>query len=372
MIWLLRNLERCSKPLLRLAGLGFLVLVGLVDYLTGYEIFFSVFYLLGVGLAAWFVGRRFGLLMSVLSVFVWVGGDLAAGAHFSNPLIPFWNAMILLGFYFIVVVLLTRLRSLQRELESRVQQRTLALRQEMAERERLEKEILEISEREQCRIGHDLHDSLCQHLTGTALATQVLGEKLAAQARPEEADAQNIVALIEDGIDLARNLARGIYPVEMEAEGLMAAFQNLAAGLTHRSKVRVSFECDPPVLIHDATTATHLYRIGQEAVTNALRHGKPTQILIGMSDRQGRLILAIEDDGVGLPEAWQRTAGLGTRIMAHRAAMIGGTVSIEPGPTGGTVVICSIPGTVAPLENRHEPRHKPQTGPRETEDLSGR
>ena len=345
---MLHNLEGRSRPLLRLAGLGFLALVGLVDYLTGYEIFFSVFYLVGVGLAAWYVGRGFGFLMSILSVAVWVGGDLAAGAHFSSPLIPLWNAMILLIFYSVVVVLLTRLRSLQRELESRVEQRTLALRLEMAERERLEMEILEVSEREQRRIGHDLHDSLCQHLTGTALATQVLGEKLVAQQRPEATDAHNIVALIEAGIDLARNLARGIYPVEMEAEGLMAAFQELAAGLTQRSKVRVAFQCDPPVLIHDASTATHLYRIGQEAVTNALRHGKPNRILIGMADRPGRLTLTIEDDGVGLPEGWQRTAGLGTRIMAYRAAMIGGTFSIEPGPTGGTVVTCSIPSTGAP------------------------
>ena len=181
-------------------------------------------------------------------------------------------------FYFIVVWLLTSLRNLNRELEDKVRQRTAALTQEMAERARLEKEILEVSEREQRRIGHDLHDSLCQHLTGTALAGQVLGEKLAAKSLPEAADANRVVGLVEDGISLARNLARGIYPVEMEAEGLMAAFQELAANITAISKITCVFDCPTPVLVHDALAATHLYRIAQEATTNAIRHGKARHI----------------------------------------------------------------------------------------------
>src|SRR5580700_3481091 len=131
MMRLLERLERLSRPTLIAAGLGLLVLIGLVDYLAGFEMLFSVFYLLEVGLAAWFVGRGFGLVMSVLSAIVWIGGDVAAGARYSNPLIPIWNALILMVFYFIVVWLLTSLRSLHRELESRVQQRTLALRREM-------------------------------------------------------------------------------------------------------------------------------------------------------------------------------------------------------------------------------------------------
>ena len=120
MVRLLETLERRSRPFLILAGLGVLVVIGIIDYLTGYEMLFSVFYLLEVGLAAWFVGKGFGLVMSVLSVLVWIGGDLAAGARYSNPLIPVWNALILMVFYFIVVWLLTSLRSLHRELEATV------------------------------------------------------------------------------------------------------------------------------------------------------------------------------------------------------------------------------------------------------------
>ena len=343
MVRLLERLERSSRAALVFAGLLVLALIGIVDYLTGFELLFSVFYLLEVGLAAWFVGRGFGLLMSVLSVIVWIGGDLAAGAHYSNLVVPIWNAVILMVFYFIMVWLLTHLRSLHQQLEARVRERTQALTREMAERQRLEEEILKVSEREQRRIGHDLHDNLCQHLTATALAGQVLGERLAAKSLPEARDAGQVVALVEDGIDLARNLARGLYPVEMEAEGLMSAFQQLATNISKGAKVQCIFECDEPVLIHNDGVATHLYRITQEAVRNAISHGKAKRIVINLSEDRGVIKLSVEDDGVGIPEDLKKNQGLGIRIMAHRATMIGAAFSVEPAPTGGTIVTCSLP-----------------------------
>lgn len=343
MVRWLEKLEQRSRPFFILAGLGVLAVIGIIDYLTGFEMLFSVFYLLEVGLAAWFLGKGFGLVMSVLSVLVWIGGDLAAGARYANPFIPVWNALILTVFYFIVVWLLTSLRALHRDLEARVRQRTEALTREMAERQRLEEEILQVSEREQRRIGHELHDSLCQHLTGTALAGQVLGERLATKSLPEAADAGKVVELVEEGITLARNLARGLYPVEMEAEGLMAAFQELADNISKGARLCCVFECDAPVLMHDDAAATHLYRIAQEAVRNAIQHGKSKRIGITLSERDGLVTLTVEDDGVGVPETVQKSDGLGIRIMAHRAAMIGGLFAIEPAPTGGTIVTCAIP-----------------------------
>jgi signal transduction histidine kinase len=352
---LLESLERSSRVSLVIAGLLVLALIGAVDYLTGFELLFSVFYLLEVGLAAWFVGKGFGLLMSVLSVIVWIGGDLAAGAHYSNLVVPIWNAVILMVFYFIVVWLLTHLRSLHKQLEARVGERTVALTREMAERQRLEEEILKVSEREQRRIGHDLHDNLCQHLTATALAGQVLGERLAAKSLPEAGDAGQVVAMVEDGIDLARNLARGLYPVEMDAEGLMAAFQQLAKNLTQASKIECVFACDSPVLVHNDAAATHLYRITQEAVRNAVSHGKPKRVGIHLSEDHGMIRLTIEDDGIGVPEDLRTSGGLGVLIMEHRATMIGAAFSIEPAPTGGTIVSCFLPkARASQLNPAHE------------------
>jgi signal transduction histidine kinase len=175
------------------------------------------------------------------------------------------------------------------------------------------------------------------------MAGQVLGEKLAAKSLPEAADAGGIVKLAEDGITLTRNLAHGISPVEMETEGLVTALREFSANVSKLFKVTCVFECGSPPQIDDPAKATHLYRIAQEAVNNAIRHGRPKQIVISLSSRKGQIELTIEDDGAGLPDDWQKNRGLGTRIMAHRAAMMGGTFSIEPNPTGGTFVKCSVP-----------------------------
>lgn len=340
---LLLKLERCPKPILILASLLFVGLVGGVDYLTGYEVLFSVFYLLGVGAATWFIGTGFGRFISCLSVLVGILGDVRAGARYSHPIIPVWNATILLAFYLIVVTLLARLRASQTELENRVRQRTQALTHEIAERQRLEMELIDVSEREQRRIGHDLHDSLCQHLTGTALAGQVLKQKLALRNQPEATDAGRVVELVEEGITMARDLARGLYSVEMQADGLMTALGELAANTTKWFKIQCQFQCPHPILIQDSNTAINLCRIAQEAVSNAVRHGSPTNILLNLAQANGRITLSIEDDGTGLADDWEKGPGIGTRIMAHRAAIIGATFNIDTNPLGGTLVQCTLP-----------------------------
>jgi signal transduction histidine kinase len=339
--------ERRSKPFSAFICVLLVAVIGVIDYLTGYAILFSAFYLIPVALSAWYVGRTFAVVVSVLSAAIWIVGDYAAGAVYPNLLVPIWNGLIELTVYFVVVKILTSLRKLHAELEARVRQRTTALTNEMQERARLEKEILEVSEREQRRIGHDLHDGICQHWTATAIAGQVLGEKLAAKAIPEAADAREVVRLVESGITLTRDLAHGIAPPEMESEGLVRALQEFAANVAKMFKLDCAFECEAPPEIDDSEAATHLYRIAQEAVNNAIRHGKPRQIVICLARRKDRVELSIEDDGGGLPDDWQKRRGLGTRIMAHRAAMIGGVFSIEPNPTGGTFVKCSMRAPVS-------------------------
>jgi signal transduction histidine kinase len=337
--------EKRPKTFSATVSVALVIVIGLIDYLAGYAIFFSAFYLLPVALATWFVGRNFGIVISVSSVVVSVAGDYAAGAHYPSVFVPVWNGAISLTVYIVVVKALVSLRKSQSELEARVRQRTDALVSEMQERARLEKEILEISEREQRRIGHDLHDSVCQHWAATAMAGQVLSEKLAAKSLAESADAGEIVRLAHTGITLTRNLANGISPAEMETEGLVTAFREFVANISKMFKIACAFDCESPPQIDDAATATHLYRIAQEAVNNAIRHGKPRQIVIDLSNQKGCVELTIEDDGGGLPDDWRKNRGLGTRIMAHRAAMIGGTFSIEPNPTGGTFVKCTVPAS---------------------------
>jgi signal transduction histidine kinase len=338
--WAKRSGYSSRAPVV-VASLGIVIAVGLVDYASGWELSLSVFYLLAVALAAWFVGTKFAFFVSVLSVAVSLAGDLATGGRYSTRLVPWWNASIVLGFYIVVVSLLAKLRAAHEELELRVRQRTAALTDEMAERERLERELLEISEREQRRIGHDLHDSLGQHLTGVALAGQVLGEKLAGRALPEATDAHKLVELVEEGIVLSRKLAKGLHPIELQAEGLMQALEELAATTSELFRISCRFECDSPVLIRDATTAIHLYRIAQEALSNAVRHGQAKNVTIQLETLEDGIALRVKDDGLGLPAPVPNT-GMGLRIMAHRAGMIGATFSARREEPGGTLVACVL------------------------------
>ena len=252
--------------------LGIVAVVGFVDYLTGYETFFFIFYLLAVFLAVWFVSGSFGGVISALSVMAWISTNIAAGEHYSSYFVPVWNAMIMFVFYLVVVGLLARLRTMHKELEERVRQRTAMLTNEIQERTRLQKELLETSERVQRRIGYDLHDGLCQHLTGTALVGHVLGQKLADQSRPEAAEADRVVELVEEAIEITRTLARSLHPIEIQAGRLADNFQELAAGASDRFKVSCQFECHQPAPLVDVNVATHLYRIAQEAITNAVRY----------------------------------------------------------------------------------------------------
>jgi signal transduction histidine kinase len=351
MIKRIERLEAWSKPSLVAASLGIVAAVGFVDYLTGYETFFFIFYLLAVFLAVWFVSTSFGVLISALSVVVWVASNIAAGERYSHYFVPIWNAMIMFVFYLVVVGLLATLRNFQRELEARVRQRTADLTREIEERTRLQAELLETVEQEQRRIGRDLHDSLCQHLTGTALAGHALGQKLAEKSVSETAEATRLVELIEDAIELTRRLARGLHPVEMQAGSLADNFQELAATISERFKVSCRFECPQAVSLPDSAVATHLFRIAQEAVSNAIRHGKARHVNICLDSDDDETVLTITDDGGGLPENAREGNGMGLRIMAYRADMIGATFHLERLPTNGTRVTCSRPAAIQPTEN---------------------
>jgi PAS domain S-box-containing protein len=212
---------------------------------------------------------------------------------------------------------------------------------------RLERTILDISGREQRRIGQDLHDGLGQHLTGVAFMSKVLEQKLREQSMPEAADAAKIVALVNQAINRTRELSRGLLPVLSDALGLMAALERLALEVEDLFQVSCRFECGQPVLIPESDKATHLYHIAQEAVNNALRHGHPRHIAIRLAGGEGPF-LSVDDDGVGVrgPRVGASgSQGMGLLIMGYRAKMIGGALEVGPGPDGGTLVRCTFPAS---------------------------
>ncbi|NBV22177.1 MAG: response regulator [Proteobacteria bacterium] len=212
---------------------------------------------------------------------------------------------------------------------------------DITDRRRLEQEILNISEQEQRRIGQDLHDGICQQLAGIELMSQVLEQSLARRSKKLSAQAGQIAGHVRETISQTRMLAHGLCPVVLESEGLMSALQELAHTTSKIYGVTCVFHCNHPVQIHDQPTATHLYRIAQEAVGNSLKHGKARQIEIGLAAESDRVFLCVKDDGCGIPAPPPRT-GAGLRIMQYRAGMIGGSVIVQRGELRGTTVACSV------------------------------
>jgi PAS domain S-box-containing protein len=214
----------------------------------------------------------------------------------------------------------------------------------ITESKRLERELQTVSEREQRRIGQDLHDGLGQYLTGIACMVKVLGAKLAEKKLPEASDAQRITAMVNETIQQARDLARGLCPVELETNGLQAALQELASRVTKLFSVECDFQVPTVVQMYDNAAAVHLYRIAQEAINNAIKHGQATKIDLGLTSANGQIILSIKDNGIGVNSngGSTKTNGMGLRVMNYRAGMIGATVQLENPPEGGTLVRCTV------------------------------
>jgi two-component system sensor kinase FixL len=232
----------------------------------------------------------------------------------------------------------------------------LAVITDVTERRQLEREILEIAGREQLRIGSDLHDGLGQDLTGVALMLRSVVAQLRKEDSSARADVEDIISLVNGAIESTRAMARGLAPVGADRGGLIAGLQSMAVRGMERYGVRTHFNTSlkEPLTLDDGA-ATHLYRIAQEAFTNAVRHGRVTQVTIDLATAEGTLTLSVQDNGRGFDERNASTNGMGMKLMRYRAQMLGGDVSILNNSGGGVIVRCTCPHR-APLAGDAAPR----------------
>jgi PAS domain S-box-containing protein len=210
-------------------------------------------------------------------------------------------------------------------------------------RKQLEREVLATSERERRVFARELHDSLGQQLSGIAYLGNVLRERLRERALPEAADAQRIARLLRRALEETRRVSRGLSPVRPEPEGLDTALSELVAQTRNVFGIGCRLRRAKPVLVTDSEAATHLYRIAQEAVSNAIRHGQARRITIGLSQRRGQVTLSVTDNGRGIGVLSPRRKGMGLRVMQYRAGLLQATVSVTRRPEGGTEVRCVAP-----------------------------
>lgn len=223
-------------------------------------------------------------------------------------------------------------------------QQIYATARDVTRQKRLEREVLEIVDQEKERLGRELHDGLCQTLAGIAALSSTLSSKLAAHAEPDaSAAAAEITNLLKTSMSQARDLARGLTAVGLKEAGLDGALENLALVTQHLFRVSSTFANDRLVPRLRPEVEAHLFRIAQEAVNNAVIHARADGIEIRLSCRNGKGLLSILDDGVGVPDRAGNPEGLGMHTMAYRARMIGGSLQVRRRSRKGTAVACAFP-----------------------------
>ncbi len=345
-------LDQWSPATASLVGVVLIFSIGLLGYLTGPQLSSSFLYLIPILLVTRVAGFRAGILAATLAAMIWLVGDLNARHQFANSVTPYWNFLMRVATFLVAVGLVAAMGTLHAHLENRVRERTAALEAQIAENRKLETTILNLSDTERAAIGQDLHDGLCQQLVSAAFSTNILEKELIRKDLPEAERASRIADMIDEGITQARNLARGLYPVRLETEGLEMALRELAVVIGRRYGLECRMHCEHPLPPFKANLGIHLYRITQEALVNAAKHSQARNLIIHLTMKDNRVRLEVVDDGTGIDRQQENPAGMGLKIMEYRARMIGADFTIRNRQGGGTLVACE---TIA------EPLEKTQT-----------
>lgn len=327
-----------------LGALALLAVIGMTDYGTGWELSLFVFYAVPIVWAVWKCGELPGLMLAGISAIIWWTVNYSVHPYQTNWGY-IWAGICRLIYFLSVYFGAKMLQSKQAVDRARIKALEHAAR--------LEREILWVAEHEQQRIGQDLHDGLCQHLAAIGCAAHSLADDLRSKAPAEAAVANDIEHLLKDAVTQARDLARGIFPVQMNEAGLAASLQELATSTSRLTSVSVSYEESGEVRLPNPEMAMHLYRIAQEALSNALRHACGKKVLITLLQNKDTLTLRIEDDGGGLRSGQTDSKGMGLKTMQYRARSIGGSFHTGKSQLGGLSVSCVVPFVPAPSATPH-------------------
>jgi PAS domain S-box-containing protein len=213
---------------------------------------------------------------------------------------------------------------------------------DITEQRRLEGEVIKICDQERHQIGKDLHDELGPHLVGIKFIVNLLKNKLDEKSIPEAKELYEINTLIDQAIQHTRRLVKGLCPVHIEDEGLSFALEELISITERVFGIPCSLTYDNSISIKDIMFATHLYYIVQEAINNAIKHGRAKHIKVSISKENEKIIMTVEDDGIGIPEVLDNATGMGLKIMKYRARLINSSIDIRRTDSGGTAVICAF------------------------------
>ncbi|MEY2526200.1 MAG: hypothetical protein QOE73_971 [Verrucomicrobiota bacterium] len=333
---MIRFLSRQPKSVAFAEALALLFAIGWLDLATGHQVSLVLFYSLPIAFAVWVCDNKSAFVIAALAGVLWSWADLALGNFYSSGIVQAWEIAIRFAFFFLVALA---------GIATREQQRASKARISLLEHARkLEQQIIDVSDYEQQRIGRDLHDGLCQCLAAIGCATTSLRMDLEEQRLERlAATAAEIEKLLGESVKQARDLAHGLVPVQLNEAGLPAALQQLSASTSRLLGTDCTFEFAGDCRILHDEKATHLYRIAQEAINNATKHGKAHNVEVRLSANSSAMSLSIADDGSGFSRTEREMNGVGISIMRYRANVVGGEFQIEERPKGGTIVSCTVP-----------------------------
>jgi signal transduction histidine kinase len=309
-----------------------LLVIGALDFLTSYRIRLLPFYAGPIFVVAWFCGARSGILAALFSGVIWWWANWFNGDPDLRDWIQVWEVSRHIGSFLVVAWLGSALRS-----RSDIAAARIAL---LERSRRLEHEIVNISEAEQRRIGQDLHDGICQYLAALTCSASSLRDDLQKSGLQDSAEtAAELARRLQDAVVQTRDLARELVPAHVGQVGIVVALEALAQSVRRLHGISCTFRIEGTALKCGEQTATHLYRVAQEAINNAARHGKAKNIAISLDAADDLITLRIQDDGEGIsPSA---LPGMGLAIMRYRARLSGGELRVEQPAGGGTLISCA-------------------------------
>jgi len=329
-----RFLRRQSLVWLFIQALALTIAIGLVDYLTGDEVTVDPLYSIPILFMAWFGNKHYAIVIAVLCALAWWWANAAGGHAYSSEWFRIWDAIVRLMFFCLVMSVGLIFKQQRDSIRDR-----LAL---LERSQQLEREIISISEREQQRIGRDLHDGVCQYLAAIAFTAAMLNRDLERESSIRAEKAGEIANLLQDAAKRTRDLARGLSPVDRDEGGLESALDELASSTSKLAGISCTFICVGSARVRDNVRAVHLFRIAQEALSNATKHGHPKAVVIALEACDDALSLRVSDDGMGFDPTCSGRNGMGLNIMRYRARMLTGTLEIQSNSPAGTVVTCTI------------------------------
>ncbi len=238
----------------------------------------------------------------------------------------------------------------------------ISIIRDITDHRQLQREVLEVSDKERQRIAHDLHDSVAQDLVGMTLLIKALDDMLEDASPDARNELSHLNQMLHHAIVNTRSIAQGLSPVDLSRSNLEASLEQLAGSSSQLFDVRVDFCCSDSIQLDTESNALQLYRIAQEAVNNAIHHGECGKIEVVLSQNDTSTFLSVLDDGKGFPERQQQNAGMGLKIMKYRAQLLGGSLLVTSQPDRGTLVQCSVPAkgpgrieTTAAAESANDP-----------------